>query len=73
MILQLSVELDSADEAAMAALPPTDQAAFSVAKLAANLAPRLLPSLAGGHVLAALKPADSQSIQALIAAIKAMP
>lgn len=73
MILQLAVELDAADVAALAALPPADQQTFTVAKLAAQLAPGLLQSLTHGNVLATLKPADAQAIQALIAAIKAMP
>ena len=73
MILNLTIELDAADEATFNALPEADKATFSVTKLAASLAPKLLTSLSQSDVLATLQPADQQAIGALISAIKAMP
>jgi hypothetical protein len=69
----LSIELDAVDEAAFNGLADVDKSAFIIAKLAATLAPKLLPSLGRGAVIAALKPEDQQAIAALFTAIKAMP
>ena len=73
MIINLSVELDATDEAAFNTLPEADRATFAIAKLAAQITPKLLSGLGQGDALAALKPADQQAIGSLIPAIKAMP
>jgi hypothetical protein len=72
-IVTANIVLTDADQAACAALPPPDQQTFLVAKLAAGFATPLGASLAKSDILAILSESDQQALEALIAAVKAVP
>ncbi len=73
MNITINIELDSTDEATYIAASPADQDAFVAAKYAALKSGSLQSALANSDILGMLQPADQTALEALIAAVQAMP